>query len=210
MSHAFAHPPPRPQSAWHPVFSCKSAEIKNRRSRCKLMEHVTLRQPCWRAISVGGRGSDEFVLPSCGNPLGGWPDGRPGQGKRNIWFLNVSFVFWPKIPTTTRNKNSARYLIIETTFWNYSCWYGYLYRSECNLKTTCASEFFKNDRYCTSLKYECDLKILKNSRVYVFPNCTLESVLLLIIIIWQASFPVKWRTVIGWEALSAVHYFPVM
>jgi hypothetical protein len=31
-----------------------------------------------------------------------------------------------KIPTTTRNKNSARYLIIETTFWNYSCWYGYL------------------------------------------------------------------------------------
>jgi hypothetical protein len=21
---------------------------------------------------------------------------------------------------------------------------------------------------------------------------------------------VKWRTVIGWEALSAVHYFPVM
>jgi hypothetical protein len=31
-----------------------------------------------------------------------------------------------KIPTTTRNKrNSARYLIIETTFWNYSCWYGH-------------------------------------------------------------------------------------
>ena len=63
----------RPQSAWHPVFSCKSAEIKNRRSRCRLMEHVTLRQPCWKAISIGGggggsRGSDEFVLPSCGNP----------------------------------------------------------------------------------------------------------------------------------------------
>jgi hypothetical protein len=89
-----------------------------------------------------------------------------------------------KIPTTTRNKrNSARYLIIETTFWNYSCWYGHLYRSECNLKTTCTSEFFKDDRYCTSLKYECDLKTLKNSRVYVFPNCTLETVLLLIIII---------------------------
>jgi hypothetical protein len=30
------------------------------------------------------------------------------------------------------------------------------------------------------------------------------------IIIWQASLPVKWRTVIGWETLSAVHYFPVM
>ena len=55
-SHAFAHPPPRPQSAWHPVFSCKSAEIKNRRSRCRLMEHVTLRQPCWRAISIGEGG----------------------------------------------------------------------------------------------------------------------------------------------------------
>ena len=28
---------------------------------------------------------------------------------------------------------------------------------------------------------------------------------------WQASLPVKWRpTVIGWEALPAVHYFPVM
>ena len=29
------------------------------------------------------------------------------------------------------------------------------------------------------------------------------------IIIWQASLPVKWRTVTGWEALSAVHYFPL-
>jgi hypothetical protein len=29
-------------------------------------------------------------------------------------------------------------------------------------------------------------------------------------IIWQASLPVKWRTAIGWEALSAVHYLPVM
>ena len=151
----------------------------------------------------GGWGSDEFVLPSCGNPL-------RGDQMEDLDRVKVSFVFWPKIPTTTRNKNSARYLIIETTFWNYSCWYGHLYRSECNLKTTCTSEFFKDDRYCTSLKYECDLKTLKNSRVYVFPNCTLESVLLLTIIIWHASFRVKWRTVIGWEALSAVHYFLVM
>ena len=33
---------------------------------------------------------------------------------------------------------------------------------------------------------------------------------LILFIIWQASLPVKWRTVIGREALSAVHYFPVM
>ena len=80
-----------------------------------LMEHVTLRQPCWRAISIGGGGgeggwgSDEFVLPSCGNPL-------RGDQMEDLDRVNVSFVFWPKIPTTTRNKNSARYLIIETTF----------------------------------------------------------------------------------------------
>ena len=35
-SHTFAHPPPRPQSPWLPVFSCKSAEIKNRRSRHRI------------------------------------------------------------------------------------------------------------------------------------------------------------------------------
>ncbi len=39
-------------------------------------------------------------------------------------------------------------------------------------KKTCTSEFFKDDRNCTSPKDECNLKSLKNSRVYVFPNCT--------------------------------------
>ena len=33
-------------------------------------------------------------------------------------------------------------------------------------KKTCTSEFFKDDRNCTSPKDE------KNSQVYVFPNCT--------------------------------------
>ena len=35
-------------------------------------------------------------------------------------------------------------------------------------KKTCTSEFFKDDRNCTSPKDECNLKSLKNSRVYVF------------------------------------------
>ncbi len=35
-----------------------------------------------------------------------------------------------------------------------------------------ASEFFKDDRNCTSPKDECNLKSLKNSRAYVFPNRT--------------------------------------
>ena len=34
------------------------------------------------------------------------------------------------------------------------------------------SEFFKDDQNCTSPKDECNLKSLKNSRMYVFPNCT--------------------------------------
>ena len=39
-------------------------------------------------------------------------------------------------------------------------------------KKACTSEFFKDDRNCTSAKDECNLKSLKNSRVYVLPNCT--------------------------------------
>jgi hypothetical protein len=35
---------------------------------------------------------------------------------------------------------------------------------------------------------------------------SLYSTKLITIIIWQASLPVQWRTVIGWEALSAGHY----
>jgi hypothetical protein len=30
--------------------------------------------------------------------------------------------------------------------------------------------------------------------------------LLLVIIIWQASLPLKWRAVIGWQALSAINF----
>ena len=72
---------------------------------------------------------------------------RPEKNSETCCFKNIFKIIFrmrlklltsaDKIPTTTRNKNSARYLIIETTFWNYSCWYGHLYRSECNLKTTC-------------------------------------------------------------------------
>ncbi len=49
-------------------------------------------------------------------------------------------------------------------------------------KKTCTSEFFKDDRNCTSPKDEFNLKSLKNSRVYVFPNCTRKhsNILLLI------------------------------
>ena len=39
-------------------------------------------------------------------------------------------------------------------------------------KKTCMSEFFKDDQNCTSPKDECNLKSLKNSRVYVFSNRT--------------------------------------
>jgi hypothetical protein len=35
-------------------------------------------------------------------------------------------------------------------------------------KRTCTSEFFKDYQNCTSPKDECNLKSLKNSRVYVF------------------------------------------
>ena len=35
---------------------------------------------------------------------------------------------------------------------------------------TCTSEFFKDYENCTSPKDECNLKSLKNSRVYVFSN----------------------------------------
>jgi hypothetical protein len=31
--------------------------------------------------------------------------------------------------------------------------------------------FFRDDQNCTSPKDKCNLKFLKNSRVYVFPNC---------------------------------------
>ncbi len=37
---------------------------------------------------------------------------------------------------------------------------------------TCTSEFFKDDRNCTSPKDECNLKSLKNSLVHVFSNFT--------------------------------------
>ncbi len=35
-------------------------------------------------------------------------------------------------------------------------------------KKACTSEFFKDDQNCTSPKDECNLKSLKNSRMYVF------------------------------------------
>ena len=35
-------------------------------------------------------------------------------------------------------------------------------------KKTCTSEFFEDDRNCTSPKDECNVKSLKNSQVYVF------------------------------------------
>ena len=43
------------------------------------------------------------------------------------------------------------------------------------------SEFFKNDQNCTSPKDECNLKSLKNSRVYVFSNCTRNYIILLLV-----------------------------
>ncbi len=39
-------------------------------------------------------------------------------------------------------------------------------------KKHATSEFFKDDQNCTSPKDEYNLKSLKNSRVYVFSNCT--------------------------------------
>ena len=44
--------------------------------------------------------------------------------------------------------------------------------SSANWKKTCMSEFFKDDQNCMSPNNECNLKSLKNSRVYVFSNCT--------------------------------------
>ena len=49
------------------------------------------------------------------------------------------------------------------------------------LEQTCTSEFFKDYQNCTSSMDECNLKSLKNSRVYVFSNCTRNHILLLII-----------------------------
>ena len=49
---------------------------------------------------------------------------------------------------------------------------GYSMVSSAIWKKTCTSEFFKDDRNCTSPKDECNLTSLKNSRVYVFSNCT--------------------------------------
>ena len=46
-------------------------------------------------------------------------------------------------------------------------------------KKTCTSEFFKDDQNCTSPKDECNLKSLKNSRVYVFFQIARETILLL-------------------------------
>ena len=77
--------------------------------------------------------------------------------RQNYWPALIKFTV-----ETTRSKDSARYLIIETTFWNYSYCYKHLYGSECNLKKTSTSKF----RCCMSLKYECNLKTLKNSWVY--------------------------------------------
>ena len=39
----------------------------------------------------------------------------------------------------------------------------------------------------------------------VFLAAFLNPEVIIILIIWQASFPVKWRTMIGWEAISVVH-----
>ena len=39
-------------------------------------------------------------------------------------------------------------------------------------KKICTSEFFKDYQNCTNLKDECNLKSLKNSRVYIFSNYT--------------------------------------
>ncbi len=47
-------------------------------------------------------------------------------------------------------------------------------------KKTCTSEFFKDDRNCTSPKDECNLTSLKNSRVYVFSNCTRNHTIILV------------------------------
>jgi hypothetical protein len=43
---------------------------------------------------------------------------------------------------------------------------------------TCTSEFFKDYQNCSSPKDERNLKSLKNSRLYVFPNAR-ETILLL-------------------------------
>jgi hypothetical protein len=47
-------------------------------------------------------------------------------------------------------------------------------------KKTWTSEFFKDCQNCPSPKDECNLKSLKNSRVFVFSNCTRNDTILLI------------------------------
>ena len=51
-------------------------------------------------------------------------------------------------------------------------------------KKTCTSEFFKDDRNCTSPKDES----LKNSRVYVFFQIARETILLYLLIIYMKKF----------------------
>jgi hypothetical protein len=62
---------------------------------------------------------------------------RPEKNrKENCCFKNIfKIIFRMRLKLLRLQQHEIR--IIETTFWNYSCWYGNLYRSECNLKTTC-------------------------------------------------------------------------
>jgi hypothetical protein len=83
--------------------------------------------------------------------------------RQNYWPARIKFTV-----ETTRNKDSARYLIIETTFWNYSYRYRHLYGSECNLKKTSTSI---SKTIGMSLKYYCNLKTLKTHEC-TFPKCT--------------------------------------
>ena len=49
------------------------------------------------------------------------------------------------------------------------------------MEKICPSEFFKDYQNCTSPKGECNLKSLKSSRVYVFPNCTRNHIIILFV-----------------------------
>ena len=61
---------------------------------------------------------------------------RPEKNSETCCFKNIfKIIFRMRLKLLRLQQHEIR--IIETTFWNYSCWYGHLYRSECNLKITC-------------------------------------------------------------------------
>ena len=80
------------------------------------------------------------------------------------------------------------------------------FRVQFGKKHARTSEFFKDDQNCTSPKDECNLKSLKNSRVYVFVKLH-EKPYYYLLIIYMKKFRVNYIFICSQSSAIGMHNF---